>query len=304
MVEFFTISNYNHHYEINDFISFLKGLFNKLKESFNKLIFEVKKLSLNENSLSSNYLDERKVFNYLILEISQLLRDDFLFRDNEFYDFLMIKFITNFCLEDVELFAKYSDLIENLFFEFRKLIFNKVNLLKKDKNREYAKEYAKFSSFFLNKKEFFYFNIYDIYSVSKNSVVNFENVLEGDLIQNQENIKTILNGNEENFFEIFENYNLINPFEIIKFYNIHQEPLNLLFKQVNPWIKESFGNYDMALEYSPDPEFSQLNCLNIYIFGDENNHDEDKKLLENLSRKISHLDFPLETRRLILIFLV
>ena len=60
----------------------------------------------------------------------------------------------------------------------------------------------------------------------------------------------------------------------------------------------------MALEYSPDPEFSQLNCLNIYIFGDENNHDEDKKLLENLSRKISHLDFPLETRRLILIFLV
>lgn len=82
MVEFFTISNYNHHYEINDFISFLKGLFNKLKESFNKLIFEVKKLSLNENSLSSNYLDERKVFNYLILEISQLLRDDFLFRDN------------------------------------------------------------------------------------------------------------------------------------------------------------------------------------------------------------------------------
>lgn len=86
---------------------------------------------------------------------------------------------------------------------------------------------------------------------------------------------------------ILNNYNLINPKEIIKFV-LDNDDLIDLFQKINPLIKEYFPNHIYCLEFVPDPEFSNLNQLVCYIKVDDAVFYEEWKILKQLNKDIRH----------------
>ena len=87
---------------------------------------------------------------------------------------------------------------------------------------------------------------------------------------------------------VLENFNLINPDEIVDFIKSHNGLLELIEKAY-PLIKEYFPKYSYCLLYSPDPEILNLEHLMLFINGNEEVYDEDCMKLRELERDIDNL---------------
>ena len=136
---------------IMETINFLKEIFNKIQERY--LEIKTKKEEL-------KYEKEVKSILKLMEEISDSLEENPLFKDNEYYDFLMIRHMIKYVLEDIRLFLNFSEFVDELIISFKEIIQKKIQNELENEKIDYENEYSKFDAFLFEKKEFFYLNIH------------------------------------------------------------------------------------------------------------------------------------------------
>lgn len=160
---------------------FIKGLF---KETIEKLE-KIKSDSEIENKENGIY--EKDVKNILssMEEISNFLHDNSLFKDEEYYDFLTIFEISEFILNEKELFLMNYSLIGEPLIKFRKILLLKLEYWLKTKISDndienYEKAYARFKMFLFEKEEFFFLNISPYTGEDENLIIRVSNITSGD----------------------------------------------------------------------------------------------------------------------------
>lgn len=144
--------------DINSIVTDLKELLDKIikklslndekNESIDDLveIFSCDEDFCNDLSLMKNNLNEI----VLILESSEVFSD-------EYVDFLSIKCMCDYIIEDIKLYILYSSFINSILFNFFKLIHSKIH----EDNSSYSNMYSNFERFLDEKERFFYLKIYD-----------------------------------------------------------------------------------------------------------------------------------------------
>ena len=94
--------------------------------------------------------------------------------ENEFYNFLTIKRMIDYLLNDIKLFLIHLRFIEKLLFNFFNLIHQKLL-----KNDEYENEYVSFLTFLNNQKDFFYTKVYIYSGEFEDTIIEINNILWG-----------------------------------------------------------------------------------------------------------------------------
>ena len=165
---------------INETITILKSIFEKIKEKFlqlKKQESETKdKIFLDDDE----FKNETENLKSLMNKISALLEENPLFNKNESIDFLMIQNMIEYLLENFENFIKYSQFIKELLIDYREIILKKLENDLKTINIDYETEYESYESKLYEKKEYFYLNIYRSDKGDEGLIASFANALEGD----------------------------------------------------------------------------------------------------------------------------
>ena len=104
---------------------------------------------------------------------------------------------------------------------------------------------------------------------------------------NNADIATINNieTSKSNFKELSKHYELLNPDEIYEFIKLNNNLLNELY-QVLPLLNKYFPSKRFQLKFVPDYEFEELNQLVVYICSDEDNFEDDWKIINELDAKL------------------
>ena len=156
---------------------------NKIKASINylkKQLMKIKEKALSLRIRMNEYEKEVKIITDTMEEIADLLEESPLFKDKEFYDFLMIQHMIKYILKDVEFFVNYSEFIDELIFEFRELVNKKIKLEFGEEKINYHEEYLKFKDFLFDKKEYFYLEIHKPHGKYNDLVVEITNIPRSD----------------------------------------------------------------------------------------------------------------------------
>ena len=90
---------------------------------------------------------------------------------------------------------------------------------------------------------------------------------------------------KSNFKELSKHYELINPDEIYEFIKLNNNLLNELYL-VLPLLNKYFPSKRFQLKFVPDYEFEELNQLVVYICSDEDNFEDDWKIINELDAKL------------------
>lgn len=88
---------------------------------------------------------------------------------------------------------------------------------------------------------------------------------------------------------VLNNFNLINPKEIIDFIHSNNGLLELIEK-VFPLLKYYFPTYSYSLLYAPDPEIMDIEDLMLFINSEEEeDYEENRNKLRELMKEIDDL---------------
>ena len=143
---------------INDVADNLKKLLNKIigKLSFNSLQIGSSEELVELFANDEDFCNDLKSMKTFMEEISLILEplDIFLY---EFYDFLSIRVMCNYIIDNLELYLQHSSFINSLLSSFFNLIHSKIN---KDKS-QYTEVYDTFEKFLDEKEKIFYLEIYE-----------------------------------------------------------------------------------------------------------------------------------------------
>lgn len=143
---------------INNVVENLKKLLNKIIE---KLSFSNQRIDSHDELVEffandEGFCNDLKAMKTFLEEISLILEplDIFLY---EFNDFLSIKLMCNYIIDNLRLYVQYSLFINSLLSNFFNLIHSKIN---NDKS-QYNEVYSKFEKFLDEKEKIFYLEIYE-----------------------------------------------------------------------------------------------------------------------------------------------
>ena len=104
---------------------------------------------------------------------------------------------------------------------------------------------------------------------------------------------------EFKFNDLSDSFKLINPNEIYDFILLNDDLFDYL-DRITYLLHEYFYERKYYLEFSLDPEISNLSQLVLYVESNEVSFDEDWDLLRNLNKKIIRIDeFPSTLKRLV-----
>lgn len=93
------------------------------------------------------------------------------------------------------------------------------------------------------------------------------------------------NDKQEIFEKLTEHYELTNPDEIYDFIKLDIDLLNEL-DQILPLLNKYFPTKKFYLKFVPDYEFEDLDQLVVYICTDNENFEEDWKILNELNSQL------------------
>lgn len=127
---------------------------------------------------NDNISHDLNVIKNSMSEISDILESIESLSD-EYYNFLAIRRMIEYIIDDSMLFHLHSGFIEMLFSDFSNLIHQKLNV---NSNR-YPEYYGKFLSNLENHKDFFYANIFEFSHEYDDLIVDVTRVLWGCNIQ-------------------------------------------------------------------------------------------------------------------------
>ena len=150
-----------------------------LKEAFKKIsdkLLEIKR----EKEEEAKFKKEARILKQSMRELSDLLREDSLFKEKEYVDFLRIKNIINYLLNDKELFIEHDNLIDSLLINFQKIIFKKLDCQLNEDFNEYPEEYNEFKSFLREMEEYFLLEIFEDDGKDEELIEELEKIIGGD----------------------------------------------------------------------------------------------------------------------------
>ena len=136
-----------------------------LKELFDKLIIKLSSNNLKDKSLEGlvelysndkDFCNDLEKMKYSFNEIASILESSDIFSE-EYFDFLSIKNMCNYIINDVKLYILHSSFISSILFNFFKLIRSKID----DKDSCYSDMYLTFEKFLDKQERTFYLKIYE-----------------------------------------------------------------------------------------------------------------------------------------------
>lgn len=153
----------------------LNEIYNKIREIFSN-VKKQNELSIDElvrlYSHDETFLKDLHYIEESLTEITNILAQiDIL--EKEFLNFLSIKRMIDYLLNDIKLFIVYLFFIEDLLMNFFNLIHHKLQKADND----YQKEYDLFVCYVNDKKEFFYTKIYKYSGEFEKTVIEINNLL-------------------------------------------------------------------------------------------------------------------------------
>lgn len=153
----------------------LNEIYNRIREIFSN-VKPQKEMSIEEliqlYSRDETFLKDLQYIDESLSEITNILAPiDIL--EKEFLNFLSIKRMIDYLLNDIKLFIVYLFFIDDLLMNFFNLIHQKLQKADKD----YQKEYDLFVSYLNDKKEFFYTQIYEYSGEFEKTVIEINNLL-------------------------------------------------------------------------------------------------------------------------------
>lgn len=155
---------------IDDFLDIFKKFYNSVKSKLTKN----DEMTLDE--FLSKYSDDKEFLNYLdsvklsLNEISDLM-EQMEFKYDEYYNFISIKKMIIYIVNNLEKYFYYSSFILILLKNFNDLMIKEKQL------ESYKEEYEKFDSFLYEKEDFFYTEIFDSDSKYNNAIDKVTNIL-------------------------------------------------------------------------------------------------------------------------------
>ena len=155
---------------IDDFLVIFKKFYNSVKSKLTKN----DEMTLDE--FLSKYSDDKEFLNYLdsvklsLNEISDLM-EQMEFKYDEYYNFISIKKMIIYIVNNLEKYFYYSSFILILLKNFNDLMIKEKQL------ESYKEEYEKFDSFLYEKEDFFYTEIFDSDSKYDNAIDKVTNIL-------------------------------------------------------------------------------------------------------------------------------
>lgn len=127
---------------INETISFLKEVFNKIKEKF---------IEIKTDKEQSQYEKEAENILKLMNEIEESIEINPLLEEDELFDFQDLESIAKYILKDKSLFLEHSSFILDILTIYNKIIFSKLE----------NEETEALVDAFNRKREYFYVHIYE-----------------------------------------------------------------------------------------------------------------------------------------------
>jgi hypothetical protein len=174
------ITEHNKHlFDEEELMDTLKKFLNKLLSISNLFKSNTAPIIINKNH-ESNKQDSYDIYKQNIIKtmnnIANILSEDPLFKEDEFYDFMNIQTITEDVLETkkeeniiliYELINKFIDIYE----------------LKINQNDEYNNQYNQFKTFLLKSKKKFYTKIYIPIGQHEQTINNIYDIMKQDFIK-------------------------------------------------------------------------------------------------------------------------
>ena len=148
--------------KINETISFLKEVFNKIKEKF---------IEIKTDKEQSHYEKEAENILKLMNEIEESIEINPLLEEEDLFDFQDLKSMAKYILKDKSLFLEHSSFILDILTIYNKIIFSKL-ANEETETLVYA---------FNRKREYFYVHIYEHLGIYDDLIDEITNILWGDL---------------------------------------------------------------------------------------------------------------------------
>ena len=157
------------------------GNFNALNRIYEKIHYIFSNIKLQKDMSiddvvelyadDENFLIDLKIIRNSMEEITDILAPIESLKD-EFSDFLSIKIMIIYLLDNLKLFLIHLSFIDNLLVNFFELIHKKLQ-----SDKEYGSYYNAFLTFLENQKEIFYTKIFQYSGEYKNSIIKINNLL-------------------------------------------------------------------------------------------------------------------------------
>ena len=155
---------------IDDAIDFIKENFGKLKEKF------LEKRIEKEKNLNLKYKEDVENIIISMNQTADLIDESVFFNRNEYFNFLNIKEMIEYTLNNIFLFIEHYEFISGLLSDFKDIVKMKF----KETENNYEKEYENYKYRFNRKKECFYTDIYKRSGEYDDLIEEFVNILGGD----------------------------------------------------------------------------------------------------------------------------
>lgn len=158
--------------KIIETINHLKEIFNLMKEKF----MEVK-----TKQELSKYENEVEKILKLMGKIEDSIDINPSYSDIELFDFMNIKEMTEYVIQNPILFKEHSNFILEFLKDYTNLTILKFEAEHNSNEIDYENEYKKFKYRFNRRKEFFYTHIYEHLGIYDDLIDEVVNTLGGDL---------------------------------------------------------------------------------------------------------------------------
>lgn len=155
---------------INDFLDIIKKFYNSVKNKFTKNDEMTSDEFINKYSEDKEFLKHLNYIKVSLNEISDIM-EQIDFKYDEYYNFLSIKKMIIYIVNDFEKYFKYYNFMVNLLKNFNDLI------IKENQLEDYMEEYKHFDDFLYKQEDFFYTEIFDSNSKYNDSIDKVTNIL-------------------------------------------------------------------------------------------------------------------------------
>ena len=94
----------------------------------------------------------------------------------------------------------------------------------------------------------------------------------------------IIRNFDDEFEKLSDNYDMHDSDDVKRFMEKHEHILGYIH-ELTPLINRYFPNHEKFIEFCPDPEFSDLDFVMIYIAAQESDYDSDYELLKKFKNE-------------------
>ena len=155
---------------INDFLDIIKKFYNSVKNKFTKNDEMTSDEFINKYSEDKEFLKHLNYIKVSLNEISDIM-EQIDFKYDEYYNFLSIKKMIIYIVNDFEKYFKYYNFMVNLLKNFNDLI------IKENQLEDYMEEYKHFDDFLYKQEDFFYTEIFGSDTKYNDSIDKVTNIL-------------------------------------------------------------------------------------------------------------------------------